>query len=235
MLDVEALARDGLARVPGLLDARALAALRAEEARLRAVLPPTAAGPLRGWVVHDLARHSAPVRELAMRGPHVDALERVLGPDFGLRTSIMLTKKAGGDPAIVEYPWHQDGVVNEGDAVVALWIALDDVHERNGCVWALPESHREGYLPHERVRATTARGVAVELAAGDAVLLHGHVLHRSFQNASEGLRRAINLGYVSLRATSAATGERECARPEVWMVRGAVPLPSRDHHHDDDA
>jgi ectoine hydroxylase-related dioxygenase (phytanoyl-CoA dioxygenase family) len=50
-----------------------------------------------------------------------------------------------------EFPWHQD----EGNEPVepalgvTVWIALDDMTLENGCIWVVPQSHKQGHLPHE--------------------------------------------------------------------------------------
>ena len=58
---------------------------------------------------------------------------------------------------------HQDGTflyTRPRQTVVGLWLALDDAHEGNGCLWARPGSHREP-LRRRFVRDVGADGEVV--------------------------------------------------------------------------
>jgi ectoine hydroxylase-related dioxygenase (phytanoyl-CoA dioxygenase family) len=85
---------------------------------------------------------------------------------------------------------------------VTVWIALDDCRQDNGCLLAVPGSHRMGVLPHigaePMVDATSwaFRGVrSLSLSSGSAVAFHPCLLHASEANTSSRPRRALMLRY----------------------------------------
>ncbi len=113
-------------------------------------------------------------------------------------------------------PWHQDGGGAWGldrDPLMTVWTALDPATVANGCVEIISGSHRLGLL-HEQGHIVTAEHVAthcqpgrsamVELAAGESVLLHNWLLHRSDVNATDVPRRAFSVCYLDARTRQPA-------------------------------
>ena len=91
----------------------------------------------------------SPVTLDVMRHPAaVEALTRVIGPDVKAMQS-MLFIKAEGKPG---QAWHQDEffIPTRDRSLTAIWIALDDATVENGCLWALPGSHRPGVIYPDR-------------------------------------------------------------------------------------
>ena len=57
-------------------------------------------------------------------------------------------------------PWHQDGTywpINP-KATCSAWIAISDVDKNNGCMQFIPESHKDGMLPHLQEDAVKQEG-----------------------------------------------------------------------------
>lgn len=104
---------------------------------------------------------------------------------------------------------HQDStfLFTEPESLVGFWIALDDATLENGCLWAIPGSHKTDI--HKRLirnteKCTTSRTVfqgthpeyeqslyvplAVEKSS--LVLIHGRVVHKSEHNTSQYSRHA---------------------------------------------
>lgn len=105
-------------------------------------------------------------------------------------------------------PWHQDRwtYLNK-DPQITLWTALDPATIANGCVQVIPGSHKwgllnpdhpSGYLRPEQAqeRCTPDKIVYLELAAGEAVLLHNWLLHASEVNKTDIPRRAFSVCYM---------------------------------------
>ena len=106
-------------------------------------------------------------------------------------------------------PWHQDGGSYWGldrDPTLQIWTALDDVPEASGCVEVFPLSHRQGlatplggvvpdWLVQERRAEESA--VALPARAGEAMLIHNHLWHRSKVNKTGLPRRALTVCYMS--------------------------------------
>ena len=115
-------------------------------------------------------------------------------------------------------PWHQDRwSYLDRDPLITIWTALDPATIANGCVEVIPGSHTwgflnpehtSGFLTEEQVHRYTADkpGVYLELQAGEAVLLHNWLLHRSDTNRTDIPRRAFSVCYMDA-CTSSSTGE----------------------------
>ena len=105
-------------------------------------------------------------------------------------------------------PWHQDnGLWRDGESEpFNFWMALDPATKANGCLQAIPGSHKgeiishvlyedsiHGELPREQVKAMVAKhGLHhIELAPGDVVCWHSSLWHYSPPNTSDQGRIAI--------------------------------------------
>jgi hypothetical protein len=180
----------------------------------------------------------------AVRHPvMVRVLERVIGPNVKCMQS-MLFIKAAGKPG---QAWHQDEfyIPTRDRSLCGGWIALDDAHAGNGCLWVIPGSHREGILWPQRQHNdrrfdcggesmqfpyTDADAVPVEVKAGSIVFFNGYLLHRSLPNTqSSGYRRALVHHYMnahSLLPWVATQGGESVATADyrdVMMVCGRDP------------
>lgn len=114
--------------------------------------------------------------------------------------------------------WHQDRWTNlDRDPLITIWTALDPATKANGCVQVLPGLHRKlinpdhgsGFLTEEQTQALLSEHepVYMELAAGEAMLLHNHLPHSSDVNNTDIARRAFSVCYMDA-ATVAENGER---------------------------
>lgn len=114
-------------------------------------------------------------------------------------------------------PWHQD--VGEGwgldrNPIITIWTALDDATAANGCMQIVPGSHQLGVLnpQHFVSQADQAKYtqenqlIDLEVAAGEAVLLHNFLLHRSGVNRTATPRRAFSTAYMDAATRDRATG-----------------------------
>lgn len=108
-------------------------------------------------------------------------------------------------------PWHQDAPywpMNEHGAL-SLWLPLDDVDERNGCMMFVPGSHKVGklnavdlvnpqdiyeYEGSEAVRGT--RPVTVPLKAGSCTFHDGLTFHYAHANHTDRPRRVLAVIYM---------------------------------------
>lgn len=135
----------------------------------------------------------------------VTALNAVIGPDVKCMQSMLFVKNAGKPGQA----WHQDEfyIPTRDMSLAGIWIALDDARIDNGGLWMHPGSHKHGVLwptkPHGDPRFDSSAeaqdfpyeregGVPVEADAGDVVIFHGYVLHRSLNNTrTSGYRRAL--------------------------------------------
>jgi phytanoyl-CoA hydroxylase len=114
-----------------------------------------------------------------------------------------------GAEAGSDVPWHQDGGQLWGlnrEPELQIWTALDDAPIDGGCLEFLSSSHHGGLasplggvVPEARVAAERAgeRRVPVPVQAGEALLIHSHVWHRSGRNRPGQRRLAFSVCYMS--------------------------------------
>jgi len=104
-------------------------------------------------------------------------------------------------------PWHQDRwSYLDRDPLITLWTALDPATIENGCVEIVAGSHHQGllntahgsgFLTEEQSNAASeGQTEFLELEAGEIVLLHNWLLHRSDKNHSSQSRRAFSVCYM---------------------------------------
>lgn len=131
--------------------------------------------------------------------------QRVLGENVFVLRAMLMTKAAqGGTPL----PWHQDAGRFWGvrpDPMLQIWTALDDAPESTGCVEVFPRSHLDGLAspqggvvprPIVEARGADARAVPVPVRAGEAILIHNLVWHRSGVNVTAHTRRAFSVCFI---------------------------------------
>ena len=144
-----------------------------------------------------------------IENPLFERIARAVIPgDIAIYRAVLFNKAAGGSSAI---PWHQDAGRFWGldeDPILQLWTALDDAPRSAGCVSYVPGTHLEGratplggVVPSAFVDRGQAesREVHVPAVAGEVLLIHNHVWHRSGPNTSERPRRAVTICYMSAR------------------------------------
>lgn len=144
---------------------------------------------------------------------------RQYGPHAGIAIfrAMMMNKPAGqGTPL----PWHQDGGdvwKLDRDPLVTTWVAIDPATRANGCLQVIPGSHRLGLLtkqgstlaPHHVERHCSEAAIEhLEIEAGEALVLHNWLLHRSGVNTTDRPRRAFSACYMDARTLGTLTGER---------------------------
>ena len=148
-----------------------------------------------------------------------EACARIYGrhASISIFRAMLMNKPAGKGTHL---PWHQDaGDVwkLDRDPVLTSWIALDPATRQNGCLQVIPGSHRLGLLSrngstvseaHARQYCPEEQIVHLEIAAGEAILLHNWMLHRSGTNSTNGPRRALSACYMDGRTLNTVSGTR---------------------------
>ncbi len=163
----------------------------------------------------------------------------LVGPDVSLYRAMLMNKAAQGGTAL---PWHQDGGKFWGIdrmPTLQIWTALDDAPEEAGCLEFVPGSHLAGLCRPEggSVDAATLerehaeqRRVRLPVVAGEAVLIHNHVWHRSGLNHTPHPRRALSFCYMdaATRCLRTKRAPRDFARVFAGpSLRGTGSTPSR--------
>jgi hypothetical protein len=127
----------------------------------------------------------------------------VIGEAVTIYRAVLFNKAARGG---TELPWHQDGGRFWGldrDPVLQIWTALDDAPAEAGCVEVLPRTHLGGLatplgglVPPPLVEGRDREAVPVPARAGEALLIHNHLWHRSGVNRTDSPRRAFTVCYM---------------------------------------
>jgi phytanoyl-CoA hydroxylase len=197
----------GYVHLGRVMDDATLGALRDEEARFRGE-----AARESTIFISQLLHYSEPLRKYMSTGPQVKLASQLVGsPNIALWFNQYVTKLPDVASGKSEFPWHQDnGYVAINPATnVTIWVALDDVDERNGCVWVMPESHKQGLLSHKAKNTDSwhltldvnGDGIPAKLKAGEAIAFTGLTLHRSKLNHTDRPRRAFFMEYADVAST----------------------------------
>src|SRR5262249_30013326 len=128
--------------------------------------------------------------------------------DVTLYRAFLMNKHAGGGS---DLPWHQDGGDFWGldrDPVLQIWTALDDAPFGGGCIEIAPGTHHGGLatplggvVPRDVLegRGAEDRAIALPAVAGEVLLIHNHVWHRSGRAMTGRPRRALSVCYMDGR------------------------------------
>lgn len=127
---------------------------------------------------------------------------------------------------------HRDAtfIISEPDTCLGLWWALEDSTMTNGCLWAVPGSHKDGvrkrFVLNRQARTTEFVGEEdvfyrqdaykpLPMRKGDLVVLHGALMHMSLENSSPHSRHAYSIHLVDSKYSD-----------ESWLQR-PVEMPFR--------
>lgn len=129
----------------------------------------------------------------------------VIGERIAIYRAVIFNKgRRGGSPI----PWHQDAGRFWGldrDPELQIWTALDDAPEHGGCVEVIPGSHRAGLatplggvIPDAALatRDVEATRVSLPARAGEVLLIHNLLWHRSGKSRTGAPRRAFTVCYL---------------------------------------
>lgn len=147
------------------------------------------------------------------------------GPIHLYRALLFGKSAAGG----TELPWHQDGGEFWGldrDPFLQLWTGLDDAPLDAGCVEVLPGTHKGGLstkeggiVPSALLEGVEARVVPVPTVAGEVLMIHNHLWHRSRRNRSGKTRRAFTVCFLD--AKTKCTRKKRAPRQFPLVFTGA--------------
>ncbi len=174
-----------------------------------------------------------PIFREAIEFPRFGSIARaVLGPSISLYRAVLFNKSAAGGTHL---PWHQDAGSFWGlsrDPELQIWTALDDVPEESGCLELVPRSHLGGLatplggvIPdYVSVPANAeARLVRVPARAGESLLIHNYLWHRSGRNSTGKPRRALTICLLD-----AATRCRRAKNPRQFVRLWESDRPGAD-------
>ncbi len=150
-----------------------------------------------------------PIFSAWLNNPLFERIARArIDGDIAIYRSLLFAKSERGGSHL---PWHQDGGVFWGldrDPELQIWTALDDAPLDAGCVEVFDRSHARGLatrlggvVPKNLVseQGADANALPLPAVAGEVILIHNHLWHRSGVNATGRPRRAVTTCYMSAR------------------------------------
>ncbi len=191
-------------------------------------------------------RYLSPLFEIAAHPAILDVVEDILGPDFYLWGTHVISK----GPGHVGYSWHQDRPhfpfryaepsrhPREAPVTLTAWVAIDDADIANGAFAYVAGSHRGGELEHEsvpvagledegiseissiRTSAFDPRNATTaynELPAGSVSFHHDLLVHGSGPNPSGRRRTGVSIHYAR---TDVACDRSVWPKLHVRLMRG---------------
>lgn len=143
------------------------------------------------------------------RDPRVtDLVAELVAPQLDCFLSQFIFK----NPGAWGQPWHQDSYYfpfEPARPIVGVWLAITEATLGNGCLHVLPGSHREPvheHVPDRRPHANIgyveivdhdmSGSVPVLMDPGDLLLFDSHLMHRSTDNETDGIRAAMVYHYA---------------------------------------
>ena len=127
----------------------------------------------------------------------LDAASQVVQDDYFVSSvhSIVFKISERGYPV----PWHQDPVPIYQYPVFNVDIYLDEATPENGCLYVIPKTHLSGYHGKREFIAAWTEGKEIDAPGaipiitqpGDVIFHNTSVIHGSFWNRSNSLRRTI--------------------------------------------
>jgi hypothetical protein len=149
---------------------------------------------------------------------------RLIAGPIALYRAVLFTKSAAGGTAL---PWHQDGGRFWGldrSPELQIWTALDDCPVDAGCVEVVDGSHAAGLATAEGgviadailgAAESEARALPLPTGAGESMLIHNHLWHRSGVNRTGKRRSAVSFCYMS--AATRCTRKKRAPRSFVRL------------------
>ncbi|MEM8903597.1 MAG: phytanoyl-CoA dioxygenase family protein [Actinomycetota bacterium] len=151
------------------------------------------------FTLHERPTFAAFLRDDRITG----LLQTLIGPDVDCFLSQFIFK----NPRAWGQPWHQDSFYfpfEPARPIVGLWLAVTEATLENGCLHVLPASHVEPVHEHvpdarpganhgyvEIVDHDMSGAEPVLMSPGDLLVFDSHLMHRSTDNESDGIRAAM--------------------------------------------
>ncbi|XP_017776890.1 PREDICTED: phytanoyl-CoA dioxygenase, peroxisomal-like isoform X2 [Nicrophorus vespilloides] len=139
----------------------------------------------------------------------VEVIKMIIGPNVTAVHSMLINKPPDVIETISAHPIHQDlhyFPFRPANNIAASWTAMEDVTEKNGCLFVLPGSHKGPLFSHiESINKKLYHGVfgfndvpmvMLPMEKGDTIFFHPLLLHGSGPNITQGFRKAISVHYA---------------------------------------
>ena len=143
----------------------------------------------------------------------LDYVECFTGPNIMAIHTMLINKPPDSGTKSSRHPLHQDLHYfpnRPADRIVCAWTAMERITRDNGCLVAVPGSHRGEHLEHGypdweggvnklyfgiKDMSTLNDRTHVTMEAGDTIFFHPLLIHGSGMNRTSGFRKAISCHY----------------------------------------
>lgn len=179
-------------------------------------------------VLYDVFWRYPELQDMSRNDRILDLIESVIGPNIYLYDATVVYKPPEGRN---EVPLHQDFLGREDESVRYIaWMPLYDATKKNGCIKAIPGTHKDGFRDFHLVEGEThdkrldeteynEEDVEYfEMEAGDVLIFHHQLIHGSDQVTADNPRHAH-------RAVYKAPSKEDVKLPRgtPLMLRGGNP------------
>ena len=166
----------------------------------------------------------------------LDIVAQLIGPNIRCNGHKLNMKSAEFGSSV---EWHQDWAFypHTNDDLLAVGVAVDAMTQENGCLLAIPGSHKgriydhhqDGYFAGAVTEPDFDAGgaVPIEVQAGDISIHHVRALHGSAPNTSSNPRRLLLLQYCAGDAWPLVQHVRSWEEFNSQFVRGKPTLEPR--------
>jgi ectoine hydroxylase-related dioxygenase (phytanoyl-CoA dioxygenase family) len=160
------------------------------------------------WSIKSPNRASQKIQSFIFSQAFQELTRSLIGPNVDLYWNTTAAKPPATGRT---FPWHQDCGYGVGpEDYITCWTALDPVDEKNGALRLIPNSHKQGKLPHEYRKSTVAdyagifltnpnvpeiNAICLSMNPGDILCMSSKLIHASAPNHSNRKRRAIISAY----------------------------------------
>lgn len=149
---------------------------------------------------HDLQYHDSCFTKAVAHPKMIEILQELIGPNIQLHHTKMLVKppeKGAAFPLHQDYPYFP----HSKHTMLAASVHLDDADDENGCLRVIPESHKQGALPHvgkyylDHKKYPISSAMLCPATAGDVLFFNYLTIHGSDTNRSDRQRRNVLFQY----------------------------------------
>ena len=176
----------------------------------------------------------------------VEVIQDLIGDEVMSIHTMLINKPPNVDG---RHPLHQDLLYfpfRPADMIAASWTALEPVTRDNGCLVAIPGSHKSELHRHGRpdweyvnvaylgavgAEDVLEQRVHLEMEPGDTVFFHPLLLHGSGRNRTPAYRRAISAHYASVAVTWEWIGGSDVLKRPYRIVTGEHSGEIWDGHY----
>ncbi|XP_013785887.1 phytanoyl-CoA dioxygenase, peroxisomal-like isoform X2 [Limulus polyphemus] len=181
----------------------------------------------------------------------LDYVECFTGPNIMAMHTMLINKPPDSGTLSSRHPLHQDlhyFPFRPANKIVCAWTAMEPVTRENGCLVAIPGSHKGKLVQHDypdweggvnkmyhgirgMKKSEMEKRTYLEMGAGDTVFFHPILIHGSGANRTNGFRKAISCHYaaseseyIDVRGTS-----QENIAEEVIQIAKKLGVELRDY------